>query len=533
MTTAAVKKAYGFAFPVDMERFWAIAKKHGDALFEAHVRLVGPFTLHRGGKPSPDLDRWPADPPELFTVAEGDTDGLHWGYVLHEPGRAPGHVASFYSRAGYPIEPAGPTLLHAMRDHVEAVASDVRGELAEIRAVGENDSKLARALARIDALAAALRATTGEHVGASGGKKFCAPKELVDSKDGLGVRAPKAVFAAPRLDRSKLERELRKPSSRDAWLARGHAFIANKKAGTALQIARDALAVLPTADQDGAVLLAVAAYDALGRPLLARTFARRVKEIQKRAKTPAAPKIDNRFSRSMEEALQDPSKVERLLLERWRGQPKTPDLDVIATFSNLSVLVLRCYPLGDLPSSFAKLKSLREIELFECALTTLPKVLAKLPKLERLDIIQDSGGRVPRVPLAVPRGLAFPKLTALKLVACGLTEVPAFVLACKELFKLSLNGNRLTELPDQIGGLTKLGYLSVVDNALTTLPESMSKLKKLWSLWLRNNRIAALPEAIGALPLKSIDVAKNPLAKNKAERARTKKLLKKASIYWA
>ncbi|HEX4515099.1 MAG TPA: hypothetical protein VH054_16245, partial [Polyangiaceae bacterium] len=87
------KAAYGFAFPPDLERFRKVAAKHRDALFAAGVHLVGPFAR----KASKDLDRWASDPPELFTVCEGDTDGLHWGYVFHEPGK-PGYVASFYSR---------------------------------------------------------------------------------------------------------------------------------------------------------------------------------------------------------------------------------------------------------------------------------------------------------------------------------------------------------------------------------------------------------------------------------------------------
>jgi hypothetical protein len=526
MKHAAIEKAYGFAFPDDLLDLWAIAKKHRDAFDDAHVRLVGPFVMLDGGKPSADLERWPGDPPEMFTVAEGDMDGLHWGYVLHEPGRAPGWVAQFYGREGYPIETAYPTLVHAMRAHVDAIARDMSDELADIRKVGEDDAELARSLGRVKALGAALakRASTA---------RAKPTKERLASIDGLGIRAPKNAFASPALDSKKLERELRAASTREKWIARGHELVAQKKAGSALQIAREALAVLDTKDQDGAVLLAIAAYEALGRPLLARTFAPRMKEIERRTKKKAPPPIDNRVSRSMEEALLAPAKVERLILEQWGEQPELPDFGAIAAFPKLQMLALRGYRLGDLPASIAKLGALREIELFECALETMPKVLAKLPRLERIKIVQDSGRRIPRVPLAIPRGLAFRNLQSLSLVACGLREVPAFVLASKKLGMLSLDGNRITELPEAMCALTRLRYLGLADNALTELPASVSKLTKLSSLWLKNNRIAALPDAIAKLPLKSIDVAQNPLVKDKAERLRTKKLAKKASIYWA
>jgi Leucine-rich repeat (LRR) protein len=530
MANAAIEKAYGFAFPPDLERFWAIAKAHEDALHDANVRLVGPFAILTKAEPAKDLDRWAADPPELFTVAEGDTDGLHWGYVLHEPGAAPGYVAQFYSRDGYPIEPYGRTLAHAMHRHVSAVASDMHDELAEIRAVGEDHRELARSIARLEALEKALAKELG-----SKEKKTAlhGPKEPVPTLDGLGVRAPKSALSSPRLDPKKLQAALRQPKSLASWLERGHLLIAQKKAGTALQIARDALAILPTKDQDAAVLLAISAYEALGRPQLARTFAPRLAEIQKRTKTKGPPKVDNRISHDMATALLDPTKVERLILERWGSQAKTPDLDAIASLSNLQMLVLRGYPLGDLPASFAKLKKLEDIELFECKLRTLPKVLAKLPRLKELAIIQDSGGRVPRTALTIPKGLAFRELTSLSLVACGLDEVPAFVFGSKNLYKLSLNGNRLRELPDAINALVRLRYLNLAENSLTTLPAAMSALKRLGSMWLGKNDIAALPDVVKVLPLSSLDVGKNPLTKNKAERARTKTLLKKgASIYW-
>ena len=507
----AIAKAYGFEFPADLVRFWSVAKKHEDALFDAGVRLVGPFTILGGGRPDDDLDRWPADPPELFTVAEGDTDGLHWGYVLHEPGK-PGYVASFYGRDGYPITYAGPTLGHAMHAYISDVAGEKQDELAEIRAVGEDDDELAGEVARLERLERALRPLRA--------KRARPKKEPTPSLDGLGVRVPRGPAVDPK--------KLRKDPER--LITQGFQHIADGRPALALPIARDALAILPTEKQDNAVLLAVAAYEALGRPLLARTFAPRLAAIHRRRKRP--PKVDNRFSDTMERALLNPEGVRVLALEQWGAQPRTPDLDAIAKLVNLESLTLRGYPIGDLPKGFRALKKLREVELFLCAMRSLPSALATLP-IEELEITQSIGARNPRQAVRVPKGFSLPKLRKLSLVACGLREIPAFVLRAKRLLTLSLDGNRLEELPDGVGALTDLRYLSVADNALTTLPPSLAKAKKLGSLWLKGNRLAAAPEVLGALRLRALDLGKNPLVARKEERARAKALAKRAKIYFA
>ena len=232
-----IEKTYGFGFPRDLARFYAIARKHRDALFEAGVRFAGPLALLDGWKLEADLGRWASDPPELFTVAEGDSDGLHWGWVLHDPGRDPGHVAWFYAREGYPIESTAPTLTHAIHGHVRAMREQREEELAEVRDVGEDDAELARGIARMKKLEDALRKAIGKP------NRFTAKKEAAPTLDGLGVRAPKSALA--KLDAKKLAKDLRARKV-GAWLERGHELIAEGKAGSALVIARDALAALPT-----------------------------------------------------------------------------------------------------------------------------------------------------------------------------------------------------------------------------------------------------------------------------------------------
>ena len=503
-----VADAYGFEFPRDLQAFWKVAKKHEDALFDAGVRLVGPFIVLGGGKPAKDLDRFGGDPPELFTVAEGDTDGLHWGYVFHEPGK-PGWVGSYYARDGYPISWAGPTIGHAIFEHVCRVRGEMEGELEEVRSVGEADAELAQSVARVTKLERALRPLR------TSAKR--PKKEPTPTFDGIGLRARSSI------DPKKLQKELRDKKKIDRWIARGWELLAEGDHGSALHVARDALAALPTEKQDGAVLLAVAAYEAIGRPLLARTFEPRLAGIRKRIKRP--PKIDNQVSDTMELALLDPKNVRTLFLEQWGAQDERPDLDAIAKLVNLESLTLRGYSIGDLPKGFRALKKLRHVELFMCKLQTIPNVLGSLP-IEHLDIVQSVSG-TPRGEVGVPKGLSLPKLRALDLVACGLRHVPAFVLRAKKLRTLDLSNNRLRELPDAIGDLRELTILRLADNALATLPSSMSRMKKLRSLWMEKNRFATLPDVIGEIRPSDLDVAKNPLVKDKDERVRAKKLAKK------
>jgi hypothetical protein len=484
---AAITKAYGFDFPADLYRFWKITTKHGDALFECGVRLSGPFAILAGGKLDPE-HRWPGDPPEFFTVAEGNTDGLHWGYVLHEPGVAPGYVTHFYAREGYPIEGGSPTLTHAIFEHVRAIREQMEEDLGAIKAIDEDDDELAQRIACVKKLEAVLRKEVGR------AKRFKPKKESLPTLDGLGVRAPRG------------------PLAKD------------------LQKARDELARLPTEKQDRAVLFAVAAYEALGRPLLARTFEPRLKGIHRRVRVKTPPKIDNRVSVTMEQAMLAPKRVRILHLSVWDEEPKTPDLGAIASMTNLEELVLRGYRLPELPKSFSRLKKLRTVELFECKLSSIPRVLRSL-KIDSLEIVQSVTVSRPKKELRVPRGFAIPTLRWLHLVGCGLRDVPPFVLAAKRLRFLSMDGNHLRTLPEAIGNLKALDALSVSENALSDLPASFSKLKKLTSLWMSENRFAAIPAVL--LDMRKLDdlsVGKNPLTKNKDERAKAKKIARDVSF---
>jgi len=93
-----LRQLYGFDFPEDLFRFWEFVNRVQpldplNALWESlRMSLVGPFEVLAGrfDKRRPRHSqllhwRYYDDPPEFFTVFAGDTDGLHWGYVLDDP----------------------------------------------------------------------------------------------------------------------------------------------------------------------------------------------------------------------------------------------------------------------------------------------------------------------------------------------------------------------------------------------------------------------------------------------------------------
>ena len=514
----ALREAYGFDLPDDLFEFWAFARRKGVREMmsaELGMDLCGPFTVLAGGELANDRDRWQADPPEFFTVATGDTDGLHWGYVAHAPGTSTPYVAHFYARDGYSIGHDG-SMFDALRSYLDGVHADREQELAEIRAVGEDDAGLKKSLARMDA----VRRTMPKR------RAWRLPTQMASSRDGLGIVCSKGQWTKLDVADDKLAVELRTPRGLCAGALReAEAHLANGKPGAALKIARDAFAVLPAKQQKPAARVLAAAYHALDRPVLAKIVAPSLAPPTKRHVGP-------RSCHSLAEAFEDPDSVQGLTLERWGAQGKLPSLEPIAKLTNLRRLAIRGFRIGDLPASFRALKHLERVELLSCALTTFPRVLASIKSLTEVEIMNDLAER-PKRRVEIPKGLKMPQLEALDLVACGLDAVPRLALDAKKLFRLSLDHNRLRELPDELCSLPNVIFLSLARNKIRSLPESIGKLARLGSLWIGKNQIAALPESLRrAKKLSSISVGENPLTKNKAERARTKELVGRATIYW-
>ncbi len=538
---AAIAEMWGFTMPDDLALVWEVAcaldARHPLSVFRETigVSLEGPFAVLAGGKPEKNLGRWTSDPPEFFSIAGGDSDGLHWGYVVHEPGKSEPLCAHFYSRDAWPISLDG-TFFSALDERLSDVRSELAEELEESVAIDEPDKEIEKSIAAIDGQ---LRVFAKFKKRAAARPK--SPKQTASTLDGIGVVCAPRVFSKPLVADDKLWKELRDSTKRTRHLVHARKLIGDGKAGGALKIARDLYAVLPEKELSVAVTLLGEVYAALDRPTLAKAIADIVpmKALPKpnaratsKATSKAKPKAGVKpkatkpfFADGLEEALENLGAVEGFTIDYRSADKRVPSRAQWRRMKRLSYLTLRGLKLPELPIEGFRLDSL---ELFQCKLAKFPPALTKMPTLTELTL---NG-----LDLAFPSKLSFPNLERLALakVDGGLRKIPPFVLAAKKLYNLSLYYNRIDEVPRELGNLVELRYLNLQDNKIKELPDVFDRLHKLDSLWLSNNLLKRLPDSIGALrkTLKSLSLDKNPLVKDSAERARIKQLLPKTKIYW-
>jgi hypothetical protein len=199
----AVKKVYGFDFPPEVESFHEFWQRYGSLCSEM-VGVTGPFDVLAGeAKPGFDPGReWPRyylDPPELFTVMVGHTDGLHWGYWFDDPDDADSDpvVVSYFHGDGLYQLGVHAGLFHALRKNLELFhrdaeryAEDDPGHADEYEENLEEYARIREALGEYDL---GDRDETGEaylrrypHDGAEAEARA----RLVPTRSGMGVVAP-------------------------------------------------------------------------------------------------------------------------------------------------------------------------------------------------------------------------------------------------------------------------------------------------------------------------------------------------------
>src|SRR5688572_13053986 len=127
----AVRKVYGFDFPFELESFADFWSKHGPLAECLEVDVVGALAILTGTlapakvDPGGDWPRFYYDPPELFTVMVGHTDGLHWGYWFDDPDdpeREP-VVADYFHIDSYEIS-AHASIFEPLRENLEMFHRD-------------------------------------------------------------------------------------------------------------------------------------------------------------------------------------------------------------------------------------------------------------------------------------------------------------------------------------------------------------------------------------------------------------------------
>jgi len=442
-----LRELYGFDFP---DELFAFADWHASLAGEAArafqsvlgITLHGPFDVLAGKFDGVTL-RYPAvlhwryqyDPPELFTVMVGNTDGLHWGYWFDDPGRLPPAVASYYARDTVELVEHA-SLGHALAAHVAWTRT---GVIENRQYDPKHAASYDRDLAALDELEARRFAP----------RPASLRSPIAETPERMGI-----VVAPQQLGTWDLADEI----DRDEILAFVAAEIAAGRPGTALLVGRSLW--------NGEKLLALdvleRAYAALDRePLRAVAAAHRAH--------PRIPGLDITEYRAgdytdLADALAHPTDARTLTMHY--GADLDDDWSPLVELEELNLAANR---LTELPASIASCTKLAVVSLYNNELTELPPALCELPALRDL-------------------GLANNKLTTIS----GIER-------CRALVKLDLANNRLERLPDAFGELTALRSLALSRNPLGELPASIAALPALEELFLVGCLIARLPSDIGRL----------------------------------
>jgi len=438
MTRARLREAYGVDFPDELFEIWDWRSGlTGEALHAFKnvlgLSLHGPFDVLAGKlegplRYSPLLHwRYQYDPPELFTVMTGDTDGLHWGYWFDDPGRLPPVVASFYARDAFELVESA-SLADAIGKHVERA----REGIAENR---KRDPDHESSYDRDDRALDALDKKRPLH------RRQPDRGPIASTRGGIGIVCARAQLAAWTLPATV------EPA---AILAHADAEIAAGRPGTALYMGH----MLWDPHRLLALDVLARAYAALDRePLRAVAAMHRAH--------PKVPSLDITTYKpgdftDLADALAHPSEVRKLTTRE--PLPADADLSVLVELRELEI---PWCGLTDLPVSLARCANLARVHLFNNKLTALPAALAELPALAELELGKNA-------------------ITSL-----------AGIERCTSLRKLGLQGNRLTELPAGFDALASLEELDLGNNPLARLPDSLAGLGKLRRVVLAGTMLLA------------------------------------------
>ena len=220
--------------------------------------------------------------------------------------------------------------------------------------------------------------------------------------------------------------------------------------------------------------------------------------------------------------------------------------DAVGTFSKLESLTLTSNAIGKLPDAFKGLTSLRTLEASNAGLTDL-SAIADLTNLVTVNLSNNE--KLDHL----PEGRWTESVQELQLKNCALTSLPSGLTSLRianvesnqlsslpadlqvtrilniagnrltslseetidslskgGLISLNMNLNPLETLPENFGTMSTLEEFNCTDTALRELPKDLSGLTALKSLNLTAGNLEALPESISSLlQLKRLDLAGN------------------------
>lgn len=159
--------------------------------------------------------------------------------------------------------------------------------------------------------------------------------------------------------------------------------------------------------------------------------------------------------------------------------------DAVNNCKKLESLWLAANDLKSLSGSGLKsAKKVRDLNLYQTKISSVPKELKKLKRLQVLDLYHNE-----------------------------LTEVPAGAIRLKRLTHLAISHNKIKFLPEKLYRLKRLHTLYAHHNWLASLPKRFANMQNIQTLDLGYNWFVSFPESIVKLKnLKELDFSSNYLA---------------------
>ncbi|KAL3289263.1 hypothetical protein HHI36_003693 [Cryptolaemus montrouzieri] len=162
------------------------------------------------------------------------------------------------------------------------------------------------------------------------------------------------------------------------------------------------------------------------------------------------------------------------------------------TLESLSIVNIRR---ASLDLGILRLTKLRDLNLSENCLTTLPSEFSQMSNLQSLDISNNEFHKSSRKNWDWLGGNLSKTLQSLILSNNELSFLPEHLIKLQNLNLLNVNHNRLENIPNGIGRLIKLKELRISHNLLKELPGSIQCLN-LQVLDISNNRFQDAPQEL-------------------------------------
>jgi hypothetical protein len=194
-----LRECYGIVFPDSFFRFKEFLEelsKAGLSLQDSPLEIrVGPvFDVFDEKldieKFNPLLEsRYYRDPPEFFTLLNGNTDGLHWGYYIDDPSHPTFPVAAYYHSSAYEFTLEGDDLFQALGRYLEKVSESTREYLHSDPANKSNYEEQLRKLDRIGVVLKKFEAESPALPKPPYVREITAP-----TRSGLGIVTKKSLY---------------------------------------------------------------------------------------------------------------------------------------------------------------------------------------------------------------------------------------------------------------------------------------------------------------------------------------------------